>query len=60
MMQLAAGGFSLSTNSSDIKSTVRLRDKKLKGRVTLAKPIEFRGESLTLEAKVAEKIRLRD
>lgn len=57
MLQLAADGFSLSTNSSDIKSTVRLKGGKLQGRVNLAKPMEFRGQPLTFEAVIADKVR---
>lgn len=57
MLQLAADGFSLSTNSNDIKSTVRLKDGKLQGRVNLAKPMEFRGQPLTFEAVIADKVR---
>ncbi len=56
-MNFAADGNSLSTNTSDLKSTVRLHNGKLQGRVKLDKPMELRKQSFDLDVKVKESVR---
>ena len=57
MMNFAADGLSIATNTSDVQSTVRLKNGKLQGRVTLEKPIELQSQGLTFEATIADKVR---
>ncbi len=56
-INLAVDGYSVSTNNSNIRSTVRLKDGKLQGRVSLDKPLEMRDTTLTFQASISEKVR---
>lgn len=55
-MNAAMEGLSFSTNSSRVKSTVRYRDKKLQGRVTMTMPMEMQDKEFTIDVQVAQPV----
>ncbi len=56
MINAAVSGGSMSTNSSDIKSTVRFRDEKVQGRVVLDKPMKMIDDSFAFEAQINQPV----
>lgn len=55
-MNVSMDGMSMSTNNSSIVSTVRYRDKKLQGRVTMSKPMDVQDKDFSIEVDVAQPV----